>query len=134
MRISPLVLSSVKICQAILILNGKLIKNLGIVKILRYIGSDMYTASATTFFGRGPVLKHNDKPGTGSNMYTTWDRVYNTGMKICTSSTSITVVFFSLSQLCISIEHNTHILKTFLICIAFNVLAHSKNVQLHIKK
>ena len=40
--------------------------NTGIVKILRYIRPDMYTASAKHFFGRkksppvkgGPVLKH----------------------------------------------------------------------------
>ena len=47
--------------------------NLGIVT-LRYIRSDMYTASAKKIFGRkmppppfgkrGPVLKHNGKSGT----------------------------------------------------------------------
>jgi len=47
--------------------------NLGIIKILRYIRSDMYTA----FFGRkmhplgqwGPVLKHNGKSGTDRMAY-----------------------------------------------------------------
>ena len=48
--------------------------NLGIVKILRYIGSDRYTAflegrsplSAPTL-PTGPVLKHNGKSGTATN-------------------------------------------------------------------